>query len=123
MKHVKALLVKFAIIALILELTLINLSKLSFSNILVVSLAVTILAYIIGDLLILPRTNNTIATLADIGLSLVTLILFDYIIYKAGISFMTALLASVIIGFGEWFYHKYIIRLIEDKKEENKEAV
>ena len=62
----------------------------------------------IGDLLILPASNNTVATLADAGLALATIYMFNYLWDARYISFYDALVAAAVIGVGEWFFHKYV---------------
>ncbi|MHB9094725.1 MAG: DUF2512 family protein [Eubacteriales bacterium] len=108
MKHVLALIIKFAIVAAVLEAVLHYLSNLSVLNTLYVALAVTIIAYLIGDLIILPRTNNTIATIADAMIALLTILAFNYIIPNARISFANALITCAVLAVGEWIYHKYV---------------
>lgn len=112
MKHLGALLVKFIIVAVVLEIVLLSVTALSFTNILVVSLTITLLAYLVGDLAILPKSNNTAATIADMGLSLIVILLFNYVYPGAGISFFDALFASVVLGIGEWVYHKFIAKSV-----------
>nr|WP_281349881.1 DUF2512 family protein [Paenibacillus tengchongensis] len=60
-----------------------------------------------GDLLILPRTGNVIATLADAGL--VLLWLFSEII-GAGLSFTDMLLITALAGVFEYLYHIWLLR-------------
>ena len=112
MKHIMALVIKFAMTAIALEVVLGYLTDLSVIDILYVSLAVTLLAYIIGDLFILDKTNNTIATIADAGLALLTMWAFNWIIPDADISFTDALIASAVLAGGEWIYHKYVRRAV-----------
>ncbi len=112
MKHIGALILKFVIIAVVLELVLLNLTALSFGGILTIALAVTILAYLIGDMAILPKSNNTVATIADIGLSVLTIWLFNFIFPGAAISFFDALIASIGIGVSEWVFHKFISKSV-----------
>jgi hypothetical protein len=101
-------------IAVVLEIVLLLFSDLTFTSILWISLVVTALAYIIGDLFILPATNNLVATIADIGLSLVIIYLFNFFWNTNDIPFLSALVAAVVIGVGEWFFHKFIDRKVED---------
>ncbi|MCY9339207.1 YndM family protein, partial [Bacillus haynesii] len=42
-----------------------------FGEMFVLTLFLGVISYLIGDLLLLPRTNNTTATMGDFGLSLV----------------------------------------------------
>jgi uncharacterized membrane protein len=95
-------------ITLVLEVILSFMSNLSLGNILLVSSAVTILAYVIGDLLILPSTSNTIAAVTDTGLSLAIIYMFNFLWNIRVISFVDALIAAAVIGIGEWFFHKFV---------------
>lgn len=108
MKHIGALILKFIIVAVILELVLLNLTYLTFGRILVISAAITVIAYLVGDLGILPRSSNTIATIADIGLSFVILLIFGFIYPSGNLTFLVALLASVVLGIGEWVFHRFL---------------
>lgn len=112
MKHILALVIKFAIIAIVLEVVLGYLTDLSAVNILYVALAVTLLAYVIGDLFVLDKTNNTIATIADAGLALLTIWAFNWIMPDADISFTDALIAAAVLAVGEWFYHKFVRKAV-----------
>ncbi len=114
MKHISAILVKFVMTAVILEIVLLLLSDASFSGILLIALAVTAIGYLIGDMIILGATNNIVATIADMGLSLVTIYLFNFFWVRDTIPFLSAVVAGVAIGVGEWFYHKIIDRRIDD---------
>lgn len=112
MKHIGALLLKFFIVTIVLELVLYYTTELTFGDIIIISLAVTLIAYLIGDIVILKNTNNTVATIADIGLSLITILMFNLIYLDATISFFDALLASIFIGIGEWVFHKFVGKII-----------
>lgn len=116
-KHLSALIIKFLIIAVILEILLNITTDLDFYEILIISLTVTIVAYLLGDLLILPSSNNIIATISDIGLSLIIILLFNYRYVNTEISFSDALISAVVIGAGEWFFHKFMASGVLYKKE------
>lgn len=108
MKHILALIIKFAINAMVLVATLANLTNLSVINILYIALVVTAVAYLAGDLFILDKTNNTIATIADAGLAFFIIWAFNFIFIDAVIPFSAALIAALAVGVGEWFFHKYV---------------
>jgi hypothetical protein len=114
MKHVYALLIKFIMVAAILEIMLLLFSDLTFGDILWLSVVVTIVAYVLGDLFILSISNNTIATIADIGLTLVTILVFNLFWVGRGVSFLSALVTSAVLGLGEIFFHKYISNKVLD---------
>lgn len=111
-KHLISIIIKFAMIAVVLELVLGVMTNLTFRDILLIALAVTGLAYLIGDLMILPASNNTMATIGDIGLAAVTIWLFNFVFDYAEISVTDALAAAVVIGLGEWIFHKFIHRAV-----------
>lgn len=121
MKHVKALAIKFIMTAIVSEIVLYMSTELKtyLYSILYIAAAVTIIAYIIiGDLLILPATNNTVATIADIGLALPTIYIFNFLWNVRTISFTNALICAVVIGVGEWFFHKYVSNNVLEKSKE-----
>lgn len=120
MKHVYALVIKYAMTAIILELSLGSLTALIFGDVLVISLAVTIIAYIIGDLLILPATSNIVATLADAVLAFITIFAFNYYYGYAIISYSDAIISAVALGVGEWLFHSYVARAVFPDRDERK---
>ncbi len=105
-------------VAVVLELVLLSLTKLRFGDILFISLVVTVLAYLIGDILILRYTNNIAATIADIGISLLTIYLFNYAYIYITISFRAALVSSLVLGIGEFVFHKYVVRTMHWSEQE-----
>lgn len=107
MKHVIALILKYIVIAIVFNIILMAFTALDFGQILVISLVETILAYI-GDLTILPATNNTISTIIDIGLALIVVLLFNYIYPGVRINFLAAFVAAIGIGIVEIFFHKFV---------------
>lgn len=118
MKHVIALIIKFIMVAVILEIILLSGSNFNFYDILWISLVVTILSYFIGDILILPLTNNTVATICDGILSFVVIYLFNYIYSYKFIPASSTLIAAVVLSIGEWFFHKYMAdRVFPERRE------
>jgi hypothetical protein len=118
MKHISALLIKFAMIAVVLEIVLGFLTDLTFGEILYISLAVTAAAYILGDLLILSVSNNTVATIADAGLALFVIYMFNFVYGDGRISFSDALVSAVVLAVGEWIFHKYVAKSVFPNREE-----
>ncbi len=115
MKHITPLLIKFFMIAVILSIVLGIMTDLTFGNILYLSVAVTVIAYVIGDLLILSVANNTVTTIADLIIAFLAVYLYDYLLDAELISAWDALVAAIVIGVGEWFFHKYAARRIHEK--------
>ena len=69
MKHIKPLAIKFISSLVLLSVILGLFFDMSFGNIFLITLVLGVVSYVIGDLFILRRTNNIIATLADLGLA------------------------------------------------------
>ena len=107
MKHVYALLVKFAVITIVLEIILGFLTNLNFLQILYVALTVTLIAYIVSDLLILPVYNTTIGTLSDALFTVFIIYIYNFIWTGTIITLTTALIAGACVGLVEWFFYKY----------------
>lgn len=123
MKHIVALCIKYVMTAVILEVVLMFMSTLSFSKILLISLAVTIIAYVIGDLLILSKSNNTTATICDAVISFITIYAFYYIPTFGSISITNSIVSAVVVAIGEWFFHKYMARSVfPDRDREHSRA-
>lgn len=110
MKHVYAFIVKYLMVAVLLEVLMYLLTNLSFKEILVVALAVTVVSYLIGDLLILAVSNNFVATLADAVLALLTIYVFNYVAGYGTIDFIDALVCALVLAVGEWIFHRYMVR-------------
>jgi len=108
MKHIMPLLIKYLMIAVVLVTVLGLMTDVEFGNILLISLVVTVLAYIIGDLLILPRTNNTVATISDAVLSFLSIYMFNWFGFGS-IDAIDVVVCTLLIGVFEWFFHKYLV--------------
>ena len=112
MKHFNALLLKFLIVATILEIVLRLLTSMSFASIILIALTLNFVSYAVGDLFILSISNNTIATAADFVLSLVVILLFNIIFVTSEITFVDALIASSALAVCEWMFHKFMARVV-----------
>lgn len=119
MKHVIALVIKFILAAVVSEIILGIFTDLSPAEILAVSLAVTAVTYLIGDLLILSVFNNTVAAVADAGMCWLIIYLGNYFWPARNVPLLSALSAAVVIGIGEIFFHMYMERHILQRMEKN----
>jgi hypothetical protein len=110
MKHVKALAIKFVACLVLLYIILGMVYGMTFGDVFMISLILGIASYIIGDLLILPRTNNTIATIADFGLAYIVIwLMSDNLTYLDGDNLFTmSLISSLGVALFEYFFHKYV---------------
>ncbi|MBS4190826.1 YndM family protein [Bacillus sp. FJAT-49705] len=108
MKHVKALAIKFISCFVLLYIILGVYYGMTFWGVFFISFGLVFVSYTIGDLLILPRTYNFVATLADFVMSIFIIWLMIYSLTFANNLFMRSLIASVGIAIFEFFFHKYM---------------
>jgi len=112
MGHLKTLSMKAAanIVPVLLVLTLV--AQVNWFTALIISLILTALAYFIGDMYILPRTGNVVATFADAGLAIVFLWMVNSLgiaaIGIAGVIYVAIAVALV----ESLFYHPFLKRLV-----------
>jgi hypothetical protein len=80
----------------------------------VTSLCLTVVAYIIGDQMILRSSNNVIATVSD---ALLAFFILWLVAYYAGwtLSFTELCAISIVLAVVEYFYHPYLLRQTEQR--------
>lgn len=111
MKHLMPLTLKFIMISVALTVILGLLTPLSFLNLIYLSLFITIATYLIGDLLILPKTSNQVTTIVDTASAFILMLIYSFFT-KATIPIGTAFITALVIAMGEWLLHKYIARMV-----------
>lgn len=114
MKHVKALLIKLVMCGAILLIILGGFYNVSYMSIITISILLTGISYVLGDLLILPNFENWGATLADFVLTFIGVWVLGYVTpiplpIAAGLS-------ALFIAGGEYFFHKYMAHHVLRKK-------
>ncbi|GAB3061464.1 YndM family protein [Virgibacillus ainsalahensis] len=120
MRHIKALAIKFLITATVLFSILGIFEAASIPDILWMSLLITGAAYLIGDLLILPRFGITIASIADFGLAAVSVWLLSLFFIEQSFPVLTvALFIGFFMAISESLFHIYMLEKIlpEDRKQ------
>jgi uncharacterized BrkB/YihY/UPF0761 family membrane protein len=126
MKHIKPLAIKFISSLVLLSVILGLFFDMSFGNIFLITLVLGVVSYVIGDLFILPRTNNIIATLADLGLAfLVIRFMGDALAYgDNGDMFRMSLIAAIGVALFEYAFHKYVANRVlnENQSRENQKT-
>ena len=118
MKHMKNLAIKFISILAVLFIILGIFYDMSFGNVLSISVVLTLASYLIGDLLILRRTNNTMATISDFALAFLVIWLMGENLTYGDSLIMPALIAAAGIALFETFFHKYVARQIQEADEQ-----
>jgi len=118
MKHMMALLVKFAAVGTVLFSILGAFEHASLTRILLITIITTAVAYFVGDLLLLPRLGNIKALMADFGLSFVTVWVLSYV-FIGPVRFLTlvTLFAALGITTAEILFHMFMKKFIFDQEE------
>ena len=118
MKHMKNLAIKFISILAVLFIILGIFYDMSFGNVLSISVVLTLASYLIGDLLILRKTNNTMATISDFAIAFLVIWLMGENLTYGDSLIMPALIAAAGIALFETFFHKYVARQIQEADEQ-----
>ncbi|MFP7477539.1 YndM family protein [Terribacillus saccharophilus] len=121
MKHVKALVIKFIMILAVLWIVFTLMFDTAFSDTLLMSIVLTVAAYVIGDLMVLRKAGdrdksdgdfkkrNIIATISDAVLTFIVLwVLGEALLSPDNNVVLASLIATVVIGIVEWFFHRYV---------------
>src|SRR5690554_1155375 len=108
MKHIKALAIKFISCLALLYVILGLFYGMSFGNVFLISFVLGVAAYILGDLFLLPRTSNMIATATDFGLAFVIIWLMSRNMLFRDNIFPMVFIASLGVAVFEYFFHQYI---------------
>jgi membrane protein implicated in regulation of membrane protease activity len=120
MDHIKALAIKFISSFVLLYIILGLFYDMSFGNVLLVTLVLGAASYIIGDMFILPRTNNAIATFADFGLAFMIIWLMGANLTNGNNLLTVSFISAAGVALFEYLFHKYISnRTITKTENEN----
>ncbi|KYD08518.1 YndM family protein [Heyndrickxia sporothermodurans] len=125
MKTLTALAIKFiaSFIALFVILGLFY--GMSIQSVILITAVIGVISYIIGDKLLLPRTNNVVATSVDFGLSF--LIIWSIVSYGNIDNYRALFWASIIGGLGiafcEYFFHIYLFRRFYPQEQISKRRI
>ncbi|MBB6283938.1 YndM family protein [Geobacillus subterraneus] len=114
MRHLLALALKYLLTATVMFAILPLFLRISSAELLWFSLWLTLVAYALGDLYVLPRLGNVSATIADFGLVFVATWIGIGAFYDiAGGSILSAaFFAALLAAFGELLFHAYVLRFV-----------
>lgn len=131
MDHVKALIIKLVMITAVLGIILSGIFGGEFSDTLWISIVLTVLAYVLGDLLIFRNAGdgddhtkrNIIGTLSDAVLTVAVIYLMGKDLFVGDNDLINAaILSAVVVGIGEWFFHRYLDNNVFDEKPSHHKA-
>lgn len=116
--HLKALAIKFIVSFLLLFVVLGLLFQYSFSVILGLTLILGLVSYILGDLMLLPRTSNFTATISDFAIAmLLTWFYLATITTYATNVFIASLITAIGVALFESVFHRYMRKNVLHEKE------
>ncbi|WP_138418469.1 YndM family protein [Aquibacillus sediminis] len=109
MNHFKTIGIKFLIIGTIVFSMFGIFGGASLTDMFIISLLVTAVAYVVGDLFILPRFGNLFATIADFGLAFLSLWILGLLFFAPEFGIVpTALFTAFFIACTEAVFHIYV---------------
>jgi len=84
-------------------------AQISSGQAILIAVVLTVAAYLLGDLMVLPRYGNTTATVLDVVLAAVVIGLSDWMI-NGFVTLTPAgwVLFLGVLAIGEWLFHKYL---------------
>ncbi|WP_413380324.1 DUF2512 family protein [Alkalihalobacillus sp. 1P02AB] len=111
MQYFKALLLKWVISFAFLFIIFGLFYHVSIGNVFVLSLVVSVVSYL-GDLFIMPRISNTVATITDFGLALFLIWFVSQSLTNGANLFFPSLLAATGLAIFEYYYHQYLLMYV-----------
>lgn len=91
----------------------------SFEHVLAITIILTFSSFVLGDLVLLPKTNNIIATISDFSLAmLVTWFYLANLTLSVNHVFFASFLTSLSVAVVEMFFHRYL--LLKNNQDEEK---
>ncbi|MFC2947016.1 YndM family protein [Virgibacillus sediminis] len=112
MEHGKALAIKGLLTLVALYIVLGIGFGMSFWNVLITTIVLGVISYFAGDLGVLPKNGNMMATVSDLGLTFIVVWLMGMLLTSMDFGTMAgaALISALVIAAAEYFFHIYITR-------------
>ncbi|GGF29056.1 hypothetical protein GCM10010954_30220 [Halobacillus andaensis] len=112
MENVKLMGLKFIVSLAILYMILGVGFDVSFGNVFLITLVLGIVSYVLGDKLILARSNNMTATIADVVLAFVVIYIMTDALTVGNTVFEATLISTISLGIFEYFFHQSVARTL-----------
>ena len=109
MKNSLNFIIKLAFIYLMLFLLIPIFGKSTWTQTMISGLILAVLAYIIGNLWLLPKYGNLVAVLADFGLAALVIWLMMNGLPQFVLTVTGVWVIALVLALGEWFFHKYLL--------------
>ncbi|MDF9406910.1 MAG: hypothetical protein A4E52_00644 [Pelotomaculum sp. PtaB.Bin013] len=112
-KHFNAILTKFLLIITIFGLIMPVMGNITTLTAVIAAMVLTLAAYFIADLIVLPQYGNRLAVLSDVVITVVVAWEVVRSVEKVYLPVPGLIIIAVLVGLGEWYYHvRYLARLI-----------
>lgn len=109
MKNTIALIIKLLVTFAAAWIAFSVLDNLSILTVAIIAVSCTVLNYVLGDLLILPRFGNTIATIMDGILAAITAYFIIILIANVFVSTSALMIFVLMVAVFEIFFHMYLL--------------
>ncbi|MFJ7827384.1 YndM family protein [Psychrobacillus sp. NPDC096623] len=117
--YMKAFLMKFVMITLVLWVVLGIFYDVSIPDILVTSVVLSVVGYV-GDIFILPKIGNVWATISDFVLAYAVIYFLGSTIYEQPMALgSAAFISALLLMIGELYLHRYMHTNIFEPKKSN----
>ncbi|MYL49090.1 DUF2512 family protein [Halobacillus litoralis] len=116
MEHLKLFAMKFFFTFAILFVLLGAGFEVSFENIFLISLVLSLVGYAVGDRIVLDRTKNSTATLVDVVLIFgFVYFMTDALTIGDGV-LIASVLSALSLALFEYFFHQSVVRTMEENE-------
>ncbi|TFD93642.1 YndM family protein [Jeotgalibacillus sp. R-1-5s-1] len=119
MTHLKLFALKFVATLIVLGIILSAGFDVSFQSVFYITLVLTVVAYLVGDLLILSKTNNSVATFADFILAFAVIYFMTDALTVGDDVLMATAISTVSLVIFEYFFHQSVARSLDHEKKTN----
>ncbi|WP_347488118.1 DUF2512 family protein [Desulfoscipio sp. XC116] len=109
-KTATALIIKFIMTFVFAGIALAFIDHNTWGWIFVVAVVGTALNYFVGDLLVLPKYGNIVASVGDGVMASLTAYIISLLAPAFRTSFTALAILAVLIAVGEYFFHQYLLR-------------
>ena len=120
MEHVRALIIKVLMIGVITMVVLSMFRGITPADSIYIAIVITLVAYVLGDMLILPAYGNLAASISDGIIAFLIAWLTPFVAPNIPVTLGNALAVGALVGIGEWFFHKYVARTVLDYDEKQR---
>lgn len=111
-KYFNATITKFLLVVTVFGITLPAAAGINTATAVAAAAVQTLLAFLAADLVVLPRYGNLAAIAVDVILSVAVAWEVTFALESTLIPVPALAVSAIVIGAGEWYYHRYLARLI-----------